>query len=251
MKKLHLYKVNYEGIDFIEIKDFFEREGFKVFLEEDPFLKLEGEELNKKAEYLAKIRIFDPFKKILNESPFSVEIDYEKRNLKSLTRKKGIIYDGLKFLKIYRDFILPSQRNLLNSFIFFFTDQLLATYSDRWHLRIILFSFPVLISIPGMIYAPAKDRDYYISEVLRTPPFYKEYYLKEKDERLKRVLTAYVIQGIFFYNSILESKEFRFCEEKGCILYNSHFQRDVITFQYNLNFCELHRREWEKISKFY
>ncbi|MEO0294676.1 MAG: DUF6775 family putative metallopeptidase [candidate division WOR-3 bacterium] len=250
MRKIYLYKVNYESINFLEIKEFFEREGFEVFLEEDPFLKLEGEELNKKAEYLAKIRVLDPLKKTLNENPFPVEVDYEKRNLKSLKRKKGIVYDGLKFLKIYSEFIKPSQRNLETSFTFFFTDQLLATYSDRWHLRVIIFSFPVVISIPGVIYAPAKDRDYYIAESLKSLPTYKDYYLREGDERLTRILISYVIQGIFFYNSVLKKKEFRFCDNVNCILYNSHFQREVINAQYNLSFCELHKKDWDKIIKY-
>ncbi|MEO0270550.1 MAG: DUF6775 family putative metallopeptidase [candidate division WOR-3 bacterium] len=250
MKKIHLYKVNYEGVNFIEIKEFFEREGFEVFLEEDPLLKLEGEELNKKAEYLAKIRVLDPLKRYLNENPFPVEIDYERRNLKNLKRKKGIVYDGLKFLKIYKEFISPLQRDLESSFTIFFTDQLLATYSDRWHLRVILFSFPVLISIPGVIYAPAKDRDYYIAKSLKSLPKYKDYYLIEGDERLNRILISYVIQGIFFYDSILKRRDFLFCEDKNCILYNSHFQREVINAQYNLSFCELHKNEWDKIIKY-
>jgi len=248
-KKIYLYSVNHDAVNWEEIKDFFVNKGFEVFLKNDPFLNLEGERLNKIAEYLAKIRVLHPLKKDLNDNPFPIEIDYEKRNLKREKRKKGIIYDAFKFLKIYHDFIPSELKDLNNGFPFFFTDQLIATFSDRWHLRVIILSFPVLISIPGIVHAPAKDRDYYIAETLKSVPEFKDYYLKENDKRLTKILCAYVIQGIFFYKSIIERKDFNFCDDKNCVLYNSHFQKEVISAQYNLNFCDKHRIEWEKFRQ--
>ncbi|MEN3043936.1 MAG: DUF6775 family putative metallopeptidase [Candidatus Hydrothermales bacterium] len=246
-RKIHINKVNYESIDYKEIKNFFESEGFLVFLEEDPLLRLDHKKLNEIALFFAKSRILNTFKRELNENPLNIEVEYEKRNLISPNRKKGIIYDGYKLVKIYRSFISKELVNIKDFVHFFLTDQLISTFSDRWHLRVIIFSFPVLISIPGIIYAPAKDRDYYISSSLGHLPVYKEYYLTEKDRRITKIICAYIIQGIFFYNSILEKKEFEFCNDRHCLLYNSHYQRELIEIQFNLNFCDKHKKEWKKI----
>lgn len=239
--------MNYESVNYSEIKDFFENEGFSVSLEEDPLLRLDREKLNDIAVFFAKSRILNAFKRELNENPLNVEIEYEKRNLVTPNRKKGIIYDGLRLIEVYRNFIPKELRNIETFAHFFLTDQLISTFSDRWHLRVIIFSFPVLISIPGIIYAPAKDRDYYISSSLGYLPVHKDYYLTEKDRRITKIICAYIIQGMFFYKSIIEKSEFKFCDNKRCLMYNSHYQKEVIEAQFNLNFCDKHKSEWKKI----
>ncbi len=197
MKNLVLYKVNYKCIEWEEIVDFFKNNSFNIVIKNDPFLDLNSENITEIAKKIASIRIMHPLKKVLNPDPFPVEIEYEKKNILRKERKKGIVYSGLKLLNIYRTFIKEEFRNLKKYSIFVLTDQLIATYSDRWHLRVIIFSFPILISIPGMIEAPAKDREYYISETLGSVPELKDYYLNENDKINKNFNFLYYSGHIF------------------------------------------------------
>jgi hypothetical protein len=124
----------------------------------------------------------------------------------------------------------------------YLSDQLLATFEARWHIRVMIFGFPVIISVPGIVYGPARSREYYISAQMGIPEA-DEDYIKEKDERKTEVLKGYLFQAIYFYKCLLEGKEFRFCEDKNCSLYNSHWQREILDAQLKHSLCEKHLKE--------
>lgn len=78
MKRIALLGPDFEDVDYGEIKKFLEGFGFKVQKEEDFLLKAD---VNSVAERIARIRVLNPDKKELNETPFPIEIEYEVKNL--------------------------------------------------------------------------------------------------------------------------------------------------------------------------
>ena len=131
------------------------------------------------------------------------------------------------------------------------TNKLFATFDRdmRTHIRAAIYSFPSVISTSGIVEGPAKPRQYY---------FYKQKYasvgmwnieeekVKNKfrgrfidygDRRIGGVLKGYLAQAVFFY--ILGEP---FCAQKGCRLFNAHWQEDLIYSQLkNAAFCKKHQ----------
>ncbi len=228
----------FEDVDYNELKKFIKNLGFKIEREEDLLMRIDPDCF---AEKMARIRILNPDKKEINETPFPVEIDYEKKNLKSKPRKKGIIYSGNHFINIlkenYKEYL-----DIRKKWVIYLSDQLFATFEGRWHIRVIILGIPVVISVPGIVYGPARSREYYVSTQMGIPET-DEDYIKEKDSRKTEVLKGYLLQAIYFYKCLLEGKKFRFCEDKTCALYNSHWQREIFSAQLKHDFCEKHLKE--------
>lgn len=228
----------FEDVNYSELIKFIKNYGFSIKREEDLLMKMDTNLFTKR---MAEIRVLEPDKKYLNENPFPIEIDYEKRNLKSIPRKKGIVYSGNHFLKILQE-KLNDISDLKKNWPVYLSDQLLATFEARWHIRVMIFGFPVVISVPGIVYGPARSREYYVSAQMGIPET-DEDYIREKDRRKTEVLKGYLFQAIYFYKCLLEGKEFKFCENKGCSLYNSHWQNEIFSAQLRHNLCEKHLKE--------
>ncbi|MEO0262570.1 MAG: DUF6775 family putative metallopeptidase [candidate division WOR-3 bacterium] len=239
--KLIISGPDFEDINYNEIINFVKKFNFETQKEEDFLLKFSQYDFL--PEKFAKIRVLDPYKKELNEEPFELEIEYERSNLKRKNRKRGIIYSGNHFIKILKE-LLKERLDLKKEWVIYFSDQLLSTFEDRWHIRVIIFGIPVVISVPGIVYGPARDREYYLA---REMGFNLNCdYIKEKDERKTDVLKGYILQVIYFYKCLYENKEFRFCEDENCSIYNSHWQREVLNAQLKQNLCEKHLKEFFK-----
>ena len=239
-EKIIISGPDFEDVNYNEIINFIKNFKFDVQKEEDflfkfshfPFLW----------EEIAKIRILDSYKKELNEKPFKLEIEYEKENLKRKIRKKGVIYSGNHFLKILKE-LLKERLDLKKEWIIYFSDQLLATFEGRWHIRVIIFGVPVIISVPGIIYGPAREREYYFGKELGM--HIKGDYIKERDERKTDILKGYLLQAIYFYKCIYKGKKFEFCRDENCSIYNSHWQREVLNAQLRQNLCIEHKKDFE------
>ncbi|MEE9365582.1 MAG: DUF6775 family putative metallopeptidase, partial [Dehalococcoidales bacterium] len=105
---------------------------------------------------------------------------------------------------------------------------------------------PSVISTTGIIEAPAKPREYYLlkqqyERLGKAPDELKERYrgrfIDYGDERLTEVAKGYAMQAVF-YSLVGEP----FCEDKGCRLYNAHWQEDLIFAQLEsgYEFCPRH-----------
>ncbi len=237
--KLIISGPDFEDINYNEIINFVKKFNFDAQKEEDFLLKFSQYDFL--PEKFAKIRVLDPYKKELNEKPLELEIEYERSNLKRKNRKRGIIYSGNHFVKILKE-LLKERLDLKKEWVIYFSDQLLSTFEDRWHIRVIIFGIPVVISVPGIVYGPARDREYYLAREIGFNLNYD--YIKEKDERKTDVLKGYILQAIYFYKCLYENKEFKFCEDKNCSIYNSHWQREVLNAQLKQNLCEKHLKEF-------
>ncbi|MDE1862469.1 MAG: hypothetical protein KGI33_06115 [Thaumarchaeota archaeon] len=163
------------------------------------------------------------------------------------------LYDGFELQKVLTYYI-PESELVQDNFHLVFTDMLTCTYDYddyRYHARAIICSNPALVSIPGIIEAPAKPRDYYFQvyekalqgvgeEIVRKG--FKGRFLEYGDDRLGLVAKGYALQAIMYY---LTGDPF--CESKDCILYNAHWQEDLLHAQSEIgSLCEQHKKTLAK-----
>lgn len=202
------------------------------------------------AKTLARIRIIDVMKPFKYNEPLHGEIEYEKRALNGSVTPGGILYDGFMLQQIFYELLPKEERNLKNVHIIF-TDRLLATFDEddlRYHARVNILGCPSIISVSGVVEAPAKPKEYYIEkrfaggeELLKLK--YKGRFIDYEDEKLTEVVKGYAMQAVF-YQLFGEA----FCESKKCRLYNAHWQEELINAQLKDNFCERHEKMLQAIS---
>jgi hypothetical protein len=237
-----IYKsFNTSTINFDEIKSYL-IEKFKskiqIEIKENPLKN--KEEL---AENLAKIRVTNISKVQLNE-PLPAEINYEKKALRGDILPEGILYDGLEFKELLSKLINKEELKLNNLHIFL-TNRLIGTFDDdkRYHARTNLLGIPSIISLTGIIEAPAKPREFYILKQKNISPDilkekFKGKFIDYNDKRLTDILKGYIMQSIF-YQLFGEA----FCKDKNCKLFNAHWQEELINAQLNkTEFCEKHSK---------
>lgn len=198
------------------------------------------------AEEFAFIKIRDIEKKDSFSEPLTGEIEYEKRRIPNLQSKSwGIVYDGFKLGGILAELIPETESNLQYCHISF-TNQLFATWDEadkRNHLRASIYGFPSIISVTGIVEAPAKPREFYLKQRLGIEKITlkKEFagrFIDYNDPRLTEIMKGYILQAIFY-----QMGEKVFCHDKNCRLYNAHWQEELIQAQSNspYEFCPTHR----------
>lgn len=126
----------------------------------------------------------------------------------------------------------------------------------QMHLRSAVFSYPSVISLSGIVEAPAKPREYYLAkqslsgsgiwelEEARLKQKLKGRFIDHNDKRLLEVVKGLTAQAMFFY---LSGEPF--CKSKSCRLYNAHWQEDLIYSQLKYGkFCLRHNRLLSKMT---
>jgi hypothetical protein len=215
---------------------------------------LPEERIEAVAEQLAKTKVKDPGRRFVLGIPLQAEIDYEKRRIRSPNwRIFGILYEGVLYQKIISDLIFEGERDLNRCFILF-TNQLFGTWDQndkRYHARVSLYGFPHLISISGLVEAPAKPKEFYLKkqmglsvELLKEE--YQGQFLDHGDLRMTEVLKGYAMQPLFFHFT-----GDPFCEDRGCRLFNSHWQEEVLHSQIGgqYEFCPRHEAILKELLK--
>src|SRR5215469_16658554 len=215
------------------------------------------------AESLVSIRISD-IKKPFNEQPrikiqekSDQNASYEKNFLRHLTikgisntssgskmqYKELILYDGFMMQRLFETMINENESNTDHVHIVF-EDRLICTFSEedwRYHARTIVGGSPSIISTTGIVEAPAKPKEWYIKQMqLATYDIgsdsdendvisssEKEKYLDYGDYRINFAAVGYALQALFFF--ITEGNPF--CNNIDCILYNAHWQEELIHSQ--------------------
>lgn len=194
---------------------------------------------------LARIKVKDPGKRFILGIPLQGEVDYEKRRISDPHWKIfGILYDGVHYQKIISDLVFKGELDLKHCVILF-TNQLFGTWdrdNHRYHARVSLYSFPSLISITGLVEAPAKPKEFYLKKQMGIPiEFLKEEcqgrFLDHGDLRMAEVLKGYAMQALFFHIT-----GDPFCGDPDCRLFNSHWQEEVLHSQLDgrYEFCPKH-----------
>ncbi|MBI4378998.1 MAG: hypothetical protein HY578_07880 [Nitrospinae bacterium] len=211
-----------------------------------------NDEIDLLAEKLAGIRVLDYSKQKLNPDPLYAEIDYERRKiLNPATKSIGVFYDSFELQNIFYAIISKGERTFSHTHIVF-TNQLIAAWDEddsRYHARSSVYGFPSIISTAGIIEAPAKPREFYLlkqqygmmgREDLAVAEFKKKFegrFIEYNDPRMTEVCKGYVLQAFFFH---IAGEPF--CEDKGCRLFNAHWQEELIYSQLEspYEFCEKH-----------
>lgn len=214
---------------------------------------LERSGLEEVARELARIRVKDVNKPVSDKEPLYGEVEFEKRFIRKPEHKPlGVMYDGYLLSRIYEELLGENEVNFYEHIHIAFTNRLFGTFdtSDRrYHARVIICSFPSLISTTGIVEAPAKPREFYMALKVypdsarslaweRLKHEYRGRFIDYDDERMTEVMKGYVLQAIFYH--LFQEP---FCESKACRLYNAHWQEDVISAQLSEpEFCERHGR---------
>lgn len=243
--KIRLYKnENYQLVNYDELLKFI-KETFKHgSIEIHDSIFSEVKDIDAVAFKLAQIRILSIDRYHENLEPLDVEINVERdflRNIKSKMQdsKSMIPLEGYKFASILRELIDEKYLNI-NILNLVFTDRLVLTYdlNDlRYHARMLILGAPTIISIPGIVEAPAKPREYYLMkqtgidyELLR-----KNFNDKiiDYDWRITEVCKSLVIQSYHWHLS-----GNAFCDNDECRLYNSHTQENLLKALVYGKICE-------------
>lgn len=223
-----------------------------------PHKGLSKSQLHRLAEHNATARVRDPSRRTQSAEPMYGEVDYELRVLSGKAKLGGVVYDGRKLAEAYADLLGTEQGLEVCSIVF--TQRLVTTYSDddlRHHLRTIVCGFPSVVSIPGVVEAPAKPRDYYFLRQQLEASGASQLHLEELkssfrgrfldygDPRIADVLRGLSLQAVMFHLTLRP-----FCDKISCRLFNAHWQEDLIKSQITSGeLCKKHADEIHELGR--
>jgi len=208
------------------------------------------------ARKLVSIKIQDANRKIVpDHEPLYGELAYEKRRILGKTKAFGTLYDGFQLQRVFLG-LIAQEKHSLEIVHIFFTNRLFATWDEsnkRYHVRTSVYGVPSVISTTGLIEAPAKPREYYLlkqqyemlgKDLLGLKEKFKASFIDYEDERLTEITKGYAMQAVFY--SLTGDP---FCQDKGCRLYNAHWQEELIFAQLEsgYEFCEQHTRTLDSL----
>jgi len=241
-----------EELDIEEIAQYLTQKVGKaeVELRGNPFaLNVPQDKVSYYAKKIAGAKIQGVSQKISPEQePLYGEIEYERKRILGKTRSFGILYDGFHLQRVFLETIPRGERHL--EFVsIWFTNRLFATWDDggkRYHLRTSVYGVPSIISTTGIVEAPAKPREYYLlkqqyeslgKDLKELKDRFKGSFIDYGDRRLTEVVKGYAMQAIFY--SLTGDP---FCEDKGCRLYNAHWQEELFFAQLGSGYelCQRH-----------
>lgn len=147
-------------------------------------------------------------------------------------RGESLLYDGFELQKSMREFISDTESGWDQIHIVL-TDLLTCTFDEddwRYHARTIICGTPSFISLSGIVEGPARPKEYYylarlpLSQHLQVERQFSDKFMTYGDNRISSAVLLYIIQVIFYF----ASKGEPFCEKKECILYNAHWQEELL-----------------------
>lgn len=211
------------------------------------FLGLSNDSIRAIAEKLSGAVVDDISSDLVNlPVPNSTQVNSEMNRLLGKEDPKGVLYDGYWLQRIFHRAMsekvsLESGDDYLH---LIFTSRLFGTFEDRrYHARVVLTGVPSLISTSGLVEAPAKPREYYFikgglvqsgKDVGVLDEMYRGRFVEYDDPKISSILYSYALQALFYH---ISGKAF--CDNKECCLYNSHWQEEVLTVQYQGKPCDL------------
>ena len=210
--------------------------------------------LDKKTyEKIASTRIFNLKKPFQKHIPSLEDILIESESRDMSNKEEMALYDGIELNKIMTE-LIPKRENTQDTLNIIFTNKLTCTFDEndfRYHARALIGSNPVIISTTGIIEAPAKPKQYYLDlmtdfnkeRIEEIKEKYKGEFLEYNDSRISEIIEGYVLQAIMYY----ETGD-AFCEDKGCRLFNAHWQKDLFYSQLeNKKLCNKHQKSIKKL----
>ena len=239
------------GLDLVQLGEYLEeRTHIPVRRRGNIYKKIPKKELEQIAKEFSAARLRDPGKRFDPVAPFPAEVEYERRRVGDPAWKIfGILYEGGLYQTVISRRIIKG-RSIFDRCTILFTNQLFGTLdrdNGRYHARVSLYGFPNLLSITGLVEAPAKPKEFYLKKQMGVPmeELREEYhgrFLDHGDPRTGEVLKGYAMQALLFHLT-----GYPFCDDGECRLFNSHWQEEVLHSQLDgqYEFCPRH----EKILK--
>lgn len=180
----------------------------------------------------------------------------ERRRLAGEAALRGVLYDAQRLAVVYwrrlpAAALDPRTMNLV------VTDRLMATVGEdgRPHARVNLMSEPYILSTSGLVEGPARPRDYYLArraaagtglEALAEAQAREEHagrFLEYDDPRLAHVAVGPALQCVLHF-AVGEP----FCADPACMLYNAHWQEELLRAQLGGGLCRRHREILEELG---
>ena len=199
---------------------------------------------------LIKLRLVSPIERDERAIDSFAIRDFERRVLIGDAKARGVPYEAPGLMTFYRnliqgaDIVSPELHVIV-------TDRLIMSWDDgdlRYHARVALFGVPCIVSMSGLVEAPARSREYYIARQavesigikdISAARSFSGDFLEFDDERTPSVLKGYLLQCIFY--AITGNP---FCEDRDCALFNAHWQEEMLHAQIESGkLCAYHRRE--------
>lgn len=144
------------------------------------------------------------------------------------------IYDGYCILEE----IIGRLQNSSGDFHAVLMNAPMGTYDEdtmKYHTRALLMANPCLVSLPGIIWAAARPRDYCVQmmyaygtglDTVDIEAKHATRYITASDPRMQSAAEGYLMQAIFYY-----ATGEAFCMDTGCRLYNAHWQEELVRSQ--------------------
>lgn len=212
--------------------------------------------LDAHAARIARTRVLDPFRPPHPRVVCStIEHDREKAILRGETSPtgrpppEGELYDAAE-LQAYAADRIPAEERRLDIVHLVLTDRLFGTWqrSDgRYHARVVLAGTPTLLSTSGLVEAPARPRGYYAAAaqgaqgigpgtaVLESA--LSDEMLVHGDARIPRFLAGPALAAYCW-----QVHGEAFCRDPECMLFNAHWQKDLVHAQSHGRPCAHHVR---------
>ena len=246
--------------DISEVVDFIRASfpSLKINVKRSPLTSIKKANTEDAAIRLVQARVKDPTRRLQSFEPMFGEVEFERRAILGEANVGGIVYDGRLLEEIMIEFAGIGSPLTTASLVL--TDRLVSTYSEddvRHHLRTVVFGFPSIISLPGIVEAPAKPREYYMlkqaleaegaSELHfeRLKSEFRDRFIDYDDARTTEVMKGLTLQAIM-YHLTLEP----FCRNKSCRFFNAHWQEELIEGQVTKGvLCEEHLRRVKSLGK--
>ena len=209
---------------------------------------------------VSETRIFEIQNTFRRHNPSQTDLELEEqfcKNSKVMEQTKKpeeadsisevVMYDGFEIQKIIRESLQDFENKTLHIIL---TNRFTCTYDEsdaRYHGRAVICANPAIISITGIIEAPAKSSEFYIEamanraqglDITSVKEKHEGEFLEYHDKRLSKVIEGYLLQ-VIFYVLVEES----FCDYMDCRLNNAHWQRDLLYSQIEIRkLCDKHQK---------
>jgi hypothetical protein len=157
------------------------------------------------------------------------------------------LYDGFWLQRIFEESI-PAQTGHVHIIV---TDLLPCTFDEddwRYHGRALVCGTPSIISTSGIVEAPAKPKEFYLpqfgmADVVSLKKKFSGRFIDHGDD-MTAAATAYALQALFFFVADGEP----FCKDRNCMLYNAHWQEELIGIIMKGTLCGRHRQMANKFN---
>lgn len=175
--------------------------------------------------------------------------EYFQTKLQDFILKENLLmYDGVLLQKLYQEILcqLGFEINLSELHIII-TDKLVGSFDEidwKYHARLIILGNPTILSTSGLIYGPARPKEYYLKILCysRDPELlaeveneYRGKFLEYNDKRINTIIEGLSMQSIWYF---IQGDPF--CNDSSCRLHNSHWQEEIIRLNMNSNICKQH-----------